>query len=98
LQHLELQCLGIDDAELQLLNDPVERRFGHSVKPAMSAVNSIPMPTKFATLKSDEVTAFGLRLMKSFLKLRSRAHREELIALAERMVEEEQKYPVEPGD
>jgi hypothetical protein len=98
LQHLELQCLGIDDAELQSLNDPVERRFGHSVKPAMSAVNCIPMPTKLATLKSDEATVFGLRLMKSFLKLRSRAHRQELIAMVERMVEEEQKYPVEPGD
>jgi len=64
----------------------------------MSAVNSIPMPPKFAALKSDEATVFGLRLMKSFLKLRSRARREEIIALAERMVEEESKYPVEPGD
>ena len=56
------------------------------------------MPSKFAALKSDEATAFGLRLMKSFLKLKNRAHREELIELAERLVEEERKYPVEPGD
>lgn len=56
------------------------------------------MPPKLAALKSDEAAVFGLRLMKSFLKLKSRAHREELIALAERMLEEEEKYPVEPGD
>jgi hypothetical protein len=36
--------------------------------------------------------------MRSFLKLRERRHRDELIALAERLVEEEQKYLVEPAD
>ncbi len=56
------------------------------------------MPPKLAALKADETTAFGLRLMKSFLALRSRRRREELIAFAERMVEEEQKSPAEPGD
>ena len=50
----------------------------------------------FATLKIDEETAFGLRLMRSFLKLRDRQHHEELIELAERLVEEEQRYPAEP--
>jgi hypothetical protein len=64
----------------------------------MSAVNSIPMPPKFAALEGDEATVFGLRLMRSFLKLKSRAQREELIALAERMAEEQSKYPAEPRD
>jgi hypothetical protein len=61
-------------------------------------MNSIPMPSKLAMLKGDEVTVSGLRLMKSFLRLRSRAHREELIALAERLAEKETKYPAESGD
>jgi hypothetical protein len=34
--------------------------------------------------------------MRSFLKLRDRQHHEELIELAERLVEEEQRYPAEP--
>ena len=56
------------------------------------------MPSKLAALRADETTAFGLRLMRSFLKLRERRHREEVIALAERLVEQERKYPAEPGD
>ncbi|MGE5158484.1 MAG: hypothetical protein ACM3OF_10085 [Gemmatimonas sp.] len=56
------------------------------------------MPPKPAALKADETTAFGLRLMKSFLALRSTLHREELVAFAERLVEQEQKAPVEPAD
>lgn len=54
------------------------------------------MPSKLAALKADETTAFGLRLMRSFLALRSRRHRAELIAFAEQLVEEERKAPVEP--
>jgi hypothetical protein len=88
----------IDDAELQLLNDSVERRLGHGFKSGMSAVDCIQMPPKLAALRADETTAFGLRLMRSFLKLRERRHREEVIALAERLVEQEGKYPAEPGD
>ncbi len=56
------------------------------------------MPPKPAALKADETTAFGLRLMRSFLALRSMRHREELIAFAERLLEEERKSPVEPAD
>jgi hypothetical protein len=56
------------------------------------------MPPKLAALKADEITAFGLRLMKSFLALRSKRHREEVIAFAERLLEEERKAPVEPAD
>ena len=56
------------------------------------------MPLKLAALKTDEATASGLRLMRSFLRLRERQHRDELIALAERLVEEEQKHPAEPAD
>lgn len=56
------------------------------------------MPPKLAALKADEATASGLRLMRSFLKLRERRHRDELIALAERLVKEEHKHPLEPVD
>jgi hypothetical protein len=58
----------------------------------------IQMQPKLAALSADETTAFGLRLMRSFLGLRDRRHREELIALAERMANEEEKYPAESGD
>jgi hypothetical protein len=58
----------------------------------------VQMQLKFAALNTDETTAFGLRLMRSFLKLRDRRHREELIALAERLANEEEKYPAEAGD
>jgi hypothetical protein len=64
----------------------------------MSAMDRIEMPPKLAVLKPDETTACGLRLMRSFLKLRERRHQDELIALAERLVEEEQKHPAEPAD
>ncbi len=56
------------------------------------------MPPKPAALKADETTAFGLRLMKSFLALRSRRHREELVAFAERLLEKEKKAPAEPSE
>ena len=56
------------------------------------------MPPKLAALKADETTTFGLRLMRSFLALRSKRHREELIAYAERLVEEEERAPAEPTD
>ena len=64
----------------------------------MSAMDRIPMPPKLTALQIDETTAFGLRLMRSFLKLRDRANRSELIALAERLVEKEEKFSVEPGE
>lgn len=56
------------------------------------------MPTNPAALKADETTALGLRLMRCFLALQARRHREELIALAERLVEEERKVPAEPTE
>jgi len=61
-------------------------------------MDRIPMPPKLAALQADETTAFGLRLLKSFLKLREHAHRSELIALAERLVEKEEKVSVGPGE
>jgi hypothetical protein len=64
----------------------------------MSAMGSIQMPPKLAFLMPDEMTAAGLRLIKAFFKLRSRLHREELIALAERLVEQEAKSPSESDD
>ena len=64
----------------------------------MSAVDRIEMPPKPAALDTDEATASGLRLMRSFLKLREQRHRDEVIALAERLLEEERRYPVEPAD
>ena len=60
-------------------------------------MNVIEMPPRLAALNGDEVTAHGLRLMKCFFKLRSRSRREELIALAERMVEEDWKGPAAPA-
>jgi hypothetical protein len=51
-----------------------------------------------SVLRADETTAFGLRLMRNFLRLRDMRHREELIALAERLANEEEKYPVESDD
>lgn len=61
-------------------------------------MSSTPMPPKLAALKADPATVSALRLMKCFLQLRSDARREKLIALAERMLEEEEKYPVAPDD
>ena len=55
------------------------------------------MQPKLLALKADETTAFGLRLMRGFLKLRERRHLEEVIALVERLLEEERRYPGEPG-
>ena len=56
------------------------------------------MPPKLAALNADETTALGLRLMKCFLTLRDRRHRAQLLALAERLVKEEEMAPVEPAD
>ena len=61
-------------------------------------MDRIQMPPKFAGLNADETTAVGLRLMKCFLTLRDRRHRSQLLALAERLVKEEEKAPVEPAD
>jgi hypothetical protein len=61
-------------------------------------MDRIPMPPKLVALQADETTMFGLRLMKSFLKLRDRAHRGELIAFAERLVEKEEEVSVDPGE
>jgi hypothetical protein len=55
------------------------------------------MPPQLAAVKADEATVLGHRLLKSFHKLRATRHREQLIALAEQLVEEEQKCPAEPG-
>ena len=56
------------------------------------------MPPRLALLNADEATAAGLRLLKCFLALRDRRNREELIALAERLLNEEGKMPTSPAD
>jgi hypothetical protein len=56
------------------------------------------MPPNLVALNVDETTVVGLRLMKCFLTLRERRHREQLLALAERLVKEEEKAPAEPAD
>ena len=61
-------------------------------------MDRIQMPPKLVALNADETTAVGLRLMKCFLTLRDRRHRQELIALAERLVKEEERMPAEPAD
>jgi hypothetical protein len=54
------------------------------------------MLPQLAALKADEATILGHRLLKSFHKLRVTQHREQLIALAELLLEEEEKCPAEP--
>jgi hypothetical protein len=71
---------------------------GHGFKSGVSTVDRIQMPPKLVALNADETTAVGLRLMKCFLTLRDRRHRQELIALAERLVKEEERMPAEPAD
>lgn len=56
------------------------------------------MQSKSIPLKVDETTASALRLMRFFLKLRDPRHRDELIVLAERLVEQEAKDPAMPVD
>jgi hypothetical protein len=83
---------------LQLLNDSVERGVGHGVKSGLSRVDRIQMSSRLTLLNADETIAVGLRLLRCFLTLRDRRHREQLIALAERLVKEEEKTPAEPAD
>ena len=64
----------------------------------MSAMDPNQIPSKLEALNADEMTAFGLRLMRNFLRLRDKRHREELIALAERLANEEEKCPAKSGD
>jgi hypothetical protein len=64
----------------------------------MLVMDPLQMQSKLAALNADETTAFGLRLMRSFFRLRDRQRREELIALAERLANEEEKCPAESGD
>jgi hypothetical protein len=56
------------------------------------------MPPKYAALEADEATILGHRLLKFFHRLRLKRHREQLIALAELLAEEEERYPEAPGD
>ncbi len=51
------------------------------------------MPPRLDLLDADETTAVGLRLMKCFLILRGRRNREELISLAEQLVQKEKASP-----
>jgi hypothetical protein len=82
------------DARLKLLNHPIEQR----VRSPISAPSHTKMPPRFAALNADERTIAGLRLLKSFLKLRVKPHCDQLIAFAERLVEEEAKHLAEPGN
>ncbi|HWZ38966.1 MAG TPA: hypothetical protein VNY08_11770 [Bradyrhizobium sp.] len=60
-------------------------------------MDRISMPPQLALLNADEATAVGLRLLKCFLALRDRRNREELLALAERLLTEEEKTPSGPA-
>jgi hypothetical protein len=93
-----LQSLGINDAELQLLDDPFDRWSGHGFKSGVSTLDRVEMPPELALSKADETTAVGLRLMKCFLSLRSRQSRQELLALAERLAREEETAPTGPAE
>jgi hypothetical protein len=85
-----LQRPCINYAELQLLNDSIERRSCHGFQPGLSAADRVMMQPKPAAIETDAMTLLGLRLMRSFLKLRDGNHREQLVALAERLVREEE--------
>jgi hypothetical protein len=61
-------------------------------------VDRIQMPPQLDLLKADETTAIGLRLMRCFLTLRRRQHRDELIALAEQLAQQELDSPDESSD
>jgi hypothetical protein len=61
-------------------------------------MDRIQMPPTDEPWKSDETAALGLRLMRSFLKLREARHREEVIALAERLASQQQASPAQPRD
>jgi hypothetical protein len=92
-----LQGLGIHDAGLYLLDYPVQRSLGHGFRSGgskgKSKVDRIKMPPRLDLLDADETTAVGLRLMKCFLILRGRRNREELISLAEQLVQKEKASP-----
>ena len=70
----------------------------HGVKSGLLRVDRIEMSPRLTLLNADETIVVGLRLLKCFLTLRDRRHREQLIALAERLVKEEEKMPAEPAD
>ncbi len=60
-------------------------------------MDSMNTPSNLYVLEVDEATLLGHRLLKAFHKLRLKRHREQLIALAERLVEDEERYPAGPG-
>jgi len=55
------------------------------------------MPPQLAAVKADEATVLGHRLLKLFYTLRMTRHREQLIALAEALVKEEDKCSAGPA-
>jgi hypothetical protein len=82
---------------LQAFDDLVDGWFAHGSRPDMTAMDPREMPPQLAALKADEATILGHRLLKSFHKLRVTRHREQLIALAESLLREEEKSPAKPG-
>jgi len=69
--------------------DAIDRKPLPALIFGMSAMSSIRLVPKFSVFKGDEKAISGLRLMRCFLRLKGRARREELIAVAERMLEED---------
>jgi hypothetical protein len=61
----------------------------------MTKMDPRQMPPKPAALQADEATILGHRLLKYFHKLRVTRHREQLIALAELLLVEEETTPAE---
>ncbi|NPU13342.1 hypothetical protein HL667_15755 [Bradyrhizobium sp. 83012] len=60
-------------------------------------MDSMNTPSNLYALEVDEATLLGHRLLKAFHRLRLTRNREQLIALAERLVEDEERYPAGPG-
>ena len=61
-------------------------------------MESMQMPPEHAAMEPDEATILGHRLLKVVHRLRSKRHCEQLIALAERLADEEERCPGEPDD
>ena len=62
----------------------------------MSAMNVVQIPPTRAGSIDDEIAIGALQLVKCFFQLRMRAHRHELIRLAEQIAEKDARSSAEP--
>jgi hypothetical protein len=62
----------------------------------MSAMNVVQIPPKGGGSIDDEIAIGALQLVRCFFQLRTRAHRRELIVLAEQIAEKDARSSAEP--